>query len=273
MAAPDAPSRRAASGLRLVKNNARRRSPEAMAGLAKGLAIVEAFGSGRMQLTVADAARAAGLTRASARRCLLTLTALGYLDHDGKLFRPLPRMLRLGLAYLGAAPLPQVAQPILESLRDRLGESISVAILQDDESVFVARAMAARIVSTGVNVGAHLPAYCSATGRVLLGSLSDEALRAYLRRVRLVSHTPKTLTKAAAIRAAVTTARAQGFAISDEELELGMRSMAVPVRNAGGATSAALSLSVSSARIAVDTMVRDFLPALGEAAATLGKGL
>lgn len=256
-----------------MKNKERRRSPEAMAGLAKGLAIIEVFGSGRMHLTVADAARAAGLTRASARRCLLTLTELGYLDRDGKLFRPLPRMLRLGVAYLGAAPLPQVAQPILEAVRDKLGESISVAILQDDESIFVARAMAARIVSTGVNVGAHLPAYCSATGRVLLGSLSEEALRAYLRRVRLVSYTPKTLTNATAIRAAVTTARAQGFAISDEELELGMRSMAVPVRNARGAIIAALSLSVSSARITVDTMVQDFLPALRDAAETLGKGL
>jgi IclR family pca regulon transcriptional regulator len=212
-----------------------------MAGLAKGLAVIEAFGDGSSQLTVAEAARRTDVTRAAARRCLLTLTDLGYLTHDGKFFRPTPRMLRLGGAYLDTASLPVLAQPHLVAARDELGESVSLAVWEEGWSVFVARAEAERIVSTGVRVGARLPAHCSATGRVL--------------------------------PAAVEAVRIDGHATSDEELELGMRAVAVPVTDARGRTVAAMSVSASSARVTADEMHRDFVPVLAGHAARLGRML
>ncbi|WP_214366157.1 IclR family transcriptional regulator C-terminal domain-containing protein [Pseudonocardia sp. H11422] len=244
-----------------------------MAGLAKGLAVIEAFGETSSQLTVAEAARLTDVTRAAARRCLLTLTELGYLTHDGKYFRPTPRMLRLGGAYLDTATLPALAQPHLVAARDALAESVSLAVWQDGWSVFVARAEAERIVSTGVRVGARLPGHCSATGRVLLAGLPDEAVAGFLARGRPQRRTAKTLVDPAEITRAVETARADGFAISDEELELGMRAMAVPVLDTRGRTVAAMSVSASSARITVEEMRRDFLPVLVDHATRLGRML
>lgn len=244
-----------------------------MAGLAKGLAIIELFGAGRPRLTIADAARDTGLTRAAARRCLLTLVGLGYLDTDGKFFRPLPRMLRLGLAYLGTSSLPQIAQPILDLARDETQESVSLAVLDGDDSVFVARAAAARIVTTGVSLGARLPAYCSATGRVLLGSLSDAALDAYLRRAALTPRTRRTVTDPAALRRVVATALAEGAAFTDEELELGLLSIAVPVRDGTGRIVAAMSLSASSARLSLAELRARYLPVLQRHAAMLSRAL
>jgi IclR family pca regulon transcriptional regulator len=244
-----------------------------MAGLAKGLAVIEAFGEASSQLTVADAARLTDVTRAAARRCLLTLTDLGYLTHDGKYFRPTPRMLRLGGAYLDTASLPVLAQPHLVAARDALTESVSLAVWEDGWSVFVARAEAERIVSTGVRVGARLPGHCSATGRVLLAGLPAEEVAAFLARSEFTRRTPKTLVTAEDVTRVVESARSDGFATSDEELELGMRAMAVPVRDARGRTVAAMSVSASSARVGVEEMRRDLVPVLAEQAARLSRSL
>ncbi|NMI01716.1 helix-turn-helix domain-containing protein [Pseudonocardia sp. K10HN5] len=244
-----------------------------MAGLAKGLAVIEAFGETSSQLTVADAARLTDVTRAAARRCLLTLTDLGYLTHDGKYFRPTPRMLRLGGAYLDTASLPVLAQPHLVAARDALTESVSLAVWEDGWSVFVARAEAERIVSTGVRVGARLPGHCSATGRALLAGLTDDEVAAFLARGGRERRTVKTLIAPEDLTAAVEAARADGYAESDEELELGMRAMAVPVKDARGRTVAAMSVSASSARVSVAEMRRDFLPVLIEHATALGRML
>lgn len=245
------------------------RAAEGMSGLAKGLAIIEAFSQERPRLTVADAARAAGITRAAARRCLLTLVGLGYLGSDGKYFSPLPRLSRLGSRYFEVLPLPQLAQPVLAAARDLLKESISLAVLDGDESLFIARAEAPRIVSTGVRVGARLPAYCSATGRVLLSGLSDLRINDYLARITAVSRTPKTLVDKAEIRRAIMAVRRDGMGISNEELELGMRSIAVPVRDANGGVAAALSLSAASARITMRDMKVEYLTTLSQFAAKL----
>ena len=206
-----------------------RRMPEGMAGLAKGLAILEAFGGNKGRLTVAEAARASGATRASARRCLLTLTELGYVEYDGKFFRPQPRLLSLSGAYSECRTLPQIAQPILAAARDELAESVSLAILDKDAALFIARAEAERLISSGILIGARAPAYCSATGRVLLSDWDEQKLRNYLDRTALVARTKHTLAKKPAILDAVRTVRKQGFALVDEELELGLRSIAVPV--------------------------------------------
>ncbi|MET7501308.1 IclR family transcriptional regulator domain-containing protein [Streptomyces microflavus] len=244
-----------------------------MAGLAKGLAVIETFGRAYTQLTVSEAAQATGLTRATARRCLLTLTELGYLTHDGKYFRPTPRMGRLGSSYTRTDPLPRLAQPHLASACQALGESISLAELDDGVAVFVARAEAERIVSAGVRVGARLPAYSSATGRVLLAALPDEELDAYLAGCRPEPRTEKSLTDVEEIRRRIVRARTEEVAFTDEELELGMRSMATPVKDAQGATRAALSVSAFTARISLEDMREQFLPVLKEHAERVGRML
>lgn len=244
-----------------------------MAGLAKGLAIIEAFDPSTTRMTVSDAAHLTGLTRPAARRCLLTLVDLGYLGHDGKFFTPLPRMLRLGGAWLSTSSLPQVAQPLLARARDTLNESISLAILDEGYSVFVARAEAQRIVSTGARVGGRFPAWCSATGRVLLSGLSEDEARARLNSVPMKPLTERTLTNADAVMEAIGRVNVQGYAVSAEELELGMSALAVPVRNRGGQVVAAVSVSVFSGRVGLDRLVGEFLPVLQDTARRLERSL
>lgn len=249
------------------------RAPEGMAGLAKGLAVIEAFGASAAGLTVADAARTTNITRAAARRCLLTLTELGYLNHDGKHFRPTPRMLRLGGAYLDAAPLPTLAQPYLIAARDALGESVSLAVWQDGCALFVARAEAERLVSTGVRVGARLPAHCSATGKVLLAGLSQAEVDAFLAGPGRSRRTPHTIVDAEPVAESVRRAATDGYATSDEELELGMRALAVPVLDGRGRTVAAMSVSTSTARVSASELRDRFHPILAEHATLLGRNL
>jgi IclR family pca regulon transcriptional regulator len=249
------------------------RAPEGMAGLAKGLAIIEAFGQSRSQLMVADAAREAGISRAAARRCLLTLVELGYLTHDGKHFRPTPRMLRLGSSYLEAAPLPQAAQPFLEHARQALDESVSLAVFEQGYSVFVARAQADHIVSTGVRIGARLPAYCSATGRVLLGGLTEAEIKTYIEGYDLQARTDRTLVDRNAVLDAVEIAHKRGYELTDEELDVGMRSIAVPVTDGNGTIIAAMSASAFTARVSLDELLSRFLPELKDHADRLSRTL
>jgi IclR family pca regulon transcriptional regulator len=249
------------------------RAREGMGGLAKGLAIIEAFSATTVRMTVAEAARLADVTRPAARRCLLTLVDLGYLSHDGKFFTPLPRMLRLGGAYLSTSSLAQIAQPLLAMARDELQESVSLAVLDEGHSVFVGRAEAIRIVSTGAKLGGRLPAYCSATGRVLLSQKSDGEIVRHISALPLKKLTPRTISEPEEVIAAIRRVPVDGYALSDEELELGMRAMAVPVKNRMGGIEAAVSVSVSSARVSVDSMKRDFLPVLQRVAARLERAL
>jgi IclR family transcriptional regulator, pca regulon regulatory protein len=249
------------------------RMKEGMAGLAKGLAIIEAFSASTTRMTVSDAAHLAELSRPAARRCLLTLVDLGYLAHDGKFFTPLPRMLRLGSAYLSTSSLTQIAQPLLANARDELQESISLAVMDEGYSVFIARAEAVRIVSTGVKLGGRLPAYCSATGRVLLSGLPEDEMRRQLSSVPMKHFTTRTLANAEAVMQAVERAAQDGYAISNEELEIGMSAMAVPVRNRSGEIEAALSVSVFSGRVSVETLEQTFLPVLLAVAARLQRSL
>jgi IclR family pca regulon transcriptional regulator len=244
-----------------------------MAGLAKGLAIIETLGRNRSKLSVAEAAQATGITRPAARRCLLTLVELGYLIHDGKYFSPTPRLLRIGSTYLESEPLPQLAQPFLTAAREMLSESVTLAILDDGAAVFVARAEVERVVTTGVRLGGRLPAYASATGRVLLAGLDDDVLHGYLSGCQFAATTPHTLTDANHILERVLDARAKGYSYTDEEIELGMRSLAVCVKNSRGSTVAAMSVSAFSARVTLHQMHRDFLPVLERHAAALGQML
>ncbi|HEY2605124.1 MAG TPA: IclR family transcriptional regulator C-terminal domain-containing protein [Paraburkholderia sp.] len=256
-----------------IESGGKVRSKEGMAGLAKGLAIIEAFGASTTRMTVSDAAHLADLSRPAARRCLLTLVDLGYLAHDGKFFTPLPRMLRLGSAYLSTSSLTQIAQPLLTNARDELQESVSLAVMDEGYSVFIARAEAIRIVSTGVKLGGRLPAYCSATGRVLLSGLTEEEIRRHLESVPMKRLTDRTLANTGAVLQAIRRAADDGYAISNEELEIGMSAMAVPVRNRSGEIEAALSVSVFSGRVSVATLQEKFLPVLKAIAVRLQRAL
>ncbi|MFI5613763.1 IclR family transcriptional regulator C-terminal domain-containing protein [Amycolatopsis sp. NPDC051903] len=246
---------------------------EGMAGLAKGLAILELFGEATPKLTISDAARLTGLNRAVVRRCLLTLVDLGYLTHDGKHFLPTPRLLRLGDAYVESTALPQVAKPHLAAVREQVQESASLAVLQNDESLFIARSEVKRIVNTGVRIGASVPAYASATGHVLLSALSPEDLTDYLARCAPQARTPKTPGSAEEIRRRVEQARHERAAFTDEELEFGLRSLAVPVADSRGRVVAAMSVSATAGRISMTQLREEFLPILREQAEQLGRKL
>lgn len=250
-----------------------KRQPEGMAGLAKGLAIVEAFTAERPHMTVTDAARVTSVTPAAARRCLLTLSELGYLHQESGYFRPTPRMMRLGAAYLEAATLPALAQSFILAARDELAESVSVAVYEDGSALIVARAEVQRIVNTGVRIGAQLPAHASASGRILLTGLPETEVAAYLESCTPIRTTPKTLTNIPDIHYRIELARHEGVAFTDEELELGMRSMAVPVTDSAGRIRAAMTASAFSARASIDDMRNKFLPVLQHQAAGLGRML
>ena len=249
------------------------RVPEGMGGLAKGLAILEAFSPQCSRLTVSEAAECAGTSRASARRCLLTLTELGYLEFDGKFYRPQPRLLLLGNRQLATRSLPEIAQPFLMTARDELHESASLAVLDGDKGLFVARAEADRLVMTGISVGTRMDLYCSATGRVLLSGQDDEEIEAYLNRAKLKPRTKLTVTRKSALREVIRHARMHGYATTDQELELGLRSIAVPVRDSRDRLVAAMSASASSARVTLQQMIRSFVPVLREKAIALGRAL
>ena len=232
-----------------------------MGGLAKGLAIVEAFATHGV-LSIADAARASGATRAAARRCLITLAELGYVEQSGREFRPLARLRELGGATSRRDQLARLAQPILERARDELTESVSLAVLDNDRTFFIARAEAEHIVATGVKVGAHLPAYCSATGRMLLSQFSDQEILKRIGPKPLPQRTLHTLTKTPDILAEIRSVRQKAYAISNEELALGIRALAVPVVGANGEFVAAVSVSAASARVRTLELRKRFLPVL-----------
>jgi len=235
---------------------------EYVAGLEKGLAIMEAFGIRKGALTLTEAAQITGHTRASARRSLLTLQRLGYVTWDGKYFRLAPRTLRIGHAYVSSNPLCRLVQPVLEATSERTRESSSVAVLDGMEAVFVARATARRSLSDGLSMGSRLPAFCAATGRVLLAELPDDEIELSLRQIARRKLTPRTCTDIAELMDIIRAARADGYAICNEELELGLRSIAVPLRDGEGRAVAAMSVAVSTARLSMPAMVETLLPHL-----------
>ena len=243
-----------------------------MAGLAKGLAIIEAFGR-HSSLSIAEAARCSSSSRAAARRCLLTLKSLGYVELIGQRYTPSAKLNGLGRTDDPRQVLAALAQPYLESARDRLDESVSLAVLDDDGSLFIARAEADHIVSIGVRIGAILPAYCSATGRVLLGVHDREAIGRIIGRGPFAKRTARTRTATSEIVAAITQARRSGFSLNDQELEIGMRSLAVPVQGADGRVVAAVSVSTASVRSKLPELERECLPTLIATAKSIGAAL
>jgi IclR family pca regulon transcriptional regulator len=238
---------------------------EYVASLEKGLSVIEAFGIMNRPLTLSEAAEITGHSRASARRSLLTLQRLGYVESDGKLFRLAPRVLRLGYAYVTSTATSKIVQPILESISERTHESSSVAVLDGTDVVFLARAATRRSLTNGLGLGSRLPAYCAATGRILLAALPPEDAEERLQRTRRLPLTPHTCTEMPALLSLLEDARRQGYAVSDEELELGVRSIAIPLRDNYGRTIAAMSIVASVHRYTLDAMLERLLPQLESA--------
>jgi len=233
-----------------------------MIGLAKGLAVIETFRAERPRQSISEVSAASGLDRATARRCLLTLAHLGYADYDGKFFTLTPRVLRLGTACLATMPLPQIVQPLLDRLSDELGESSSVSILDGPEIVYIARAAQRKVMSIALMPGSRLPAFCSSMGRVLLAALPEARAREILSSAPMTARTARTLTDPDAVMAELARVRANGYALNDQEIELGLRSIAVPVLDARGATVAAMNVGVPAMRTKAADLTRLYLPAL-----------
>lgn len=237
------------------------RDTDQMGGFAKGLMVIEAFGQGLEALTMADIARITGLDRATTRRCVLTLVNAGYAAAENRHYRLTPRILRLSQAYL-AAPLPRILQPSLESLAEELHESCSACVLDGTEIMYVARATQHRVMSVGLNTGSRLPAYCTSLGRVLLASLPSAQARSILSASKRVALTKRTITALDKLIAKLDEVRSLGYAVVDQELEIGLRSIAVPIRNSSGRVVAAMNVGTQATRVTLERMRTEFLPAL-----------
>ncbi|MEU3019210.1 MULTISPECIES: IclR family transcriptional regulator C-terminal domain-containing protein [unclassified Nocardiopsis] len=253
----------------MTTEDAPERGAHFVQSLERGLMVVRAFSAERPAMTLSEVARATDLTRAAARRFLLTLVDLGYVRTDGRMFALTPRVLELGYAYVASAGLPDVAQPHLEDLSARVRESASVSVLDGDDVLYVARVATSRIMAVSIAVGTRFPASTTSMGRVLLAGYGDDELDAYLGRVTLRPLTRFTLTDPADLRAEILRVREQGYAIVDQELEEGLRSLAAPVRDADGRVIAATNVSAHANRSSIDDVRRDLLPALLETTARI----
>jgi len=228
--------------------------------LEKGLAVIAAFSASCPRLTLAEAARKTGLTRATVRRHLLTLVALGFAESDGRHYWLTPRVLRLGYAYLSSTPLPKIAQPVLDEIGERTKEVASLAILDGTEVVFLGHSSTRRLVAASTSVGLRLPAYCTALGRAILAHRPEADVERFLANVEPRRFTPHTKIAPDEIRAAIARARSLGYSVSDEELEIGLRSIAIPVANSRNQVQLGLAVSLHAAHMTGEEMIRDILP-------------
>ncbi|MCX4987340.1 MULTISPECIES: IclR family transcriptional regulator C-terminal domain-containing protein [unclassified Streptomyces] len=238
------------------------RAPHFVRSFERGLAVIRVFGPDRPELTLSEVARGCDLTRAAARRFLLTLVDLGYVRTDGRVFRLTPRVLELGYAYLSGFTLPEIALPHLKQLAEQVGESSSLCVLDGDDVVYVARVPTRRIMTVTINVGTRFPAHVTSVGRVILAHLADAEIDALLERADLRSLTERTIVSRALLKAELGRVRRQGYAIVDQELEEGLRSVAAPVRDRDGTVVAAANIPVHASGNSLGSVRRDLLPHL-----------
>ncbi|MEV0640468.1 IclR family transcriptional regulator C-terminal domain-containing protein [Streptomyces sp. NPDC050619] len=238
------------------------RAPHFVRSFEHGLAVIRCFDAEHPARTLSEVARACELTRAAARRLLLTLADLGYVQLEGRHFRLTPRVLELGYSYLSSFTLPQIAEPHLEQLVAKVGESSSLCVLDGDDVVYVARVPTRRIMSATITVGTRFPAHVTSVGRVILAHLPDAEIDARLARADLSPLTARTLVSADALRVELGLIRRQGYALVDQELEEGLLSVGAPVRDRDGAVAAGVNIAVHAGRTSVDSVRRDLLPHL-----------
>jgi IclR family pca regulon transcriptional regulator len=249
------------------------RTVETVQSLERGLAVIRAFDADHPRMSLSDVARSTGLTRAAARRFLHTLVALGYMRTDGRLFALRPRVLELGYAYLSSLTLPEVALPHLEDLVAQVHESSSISVLDGDEIVYVARVPTKRIMTVAISVGTRFPAHATSMGRVLLAGRSDDWLNGYLASARLRPITPNTVIDPKQLLAELHAVRRQGWSMVDQELEEGLRALAVPIVDGSGQTVAAVNISVQAQRWTAPAVQSELLPPLLKAASAINADL
>ena len=244
--------------------------PNFMTSLARGLAVIQAFSQRRHHLTISQVSTTTGLSRAAVRRCLYTLSKLGFAgSDDNRHFFLRPRILALGHSYISSMPLATAAQPVLEHISHLLHESCSIATLDGIDIVYIARANVTRIMSIDLGVGSRLPAFCTSMGRAILANLPPEELESVLARVEFKRYTERTITNPAKLTQALRQIRRDGYSIIDQELEHGLRSMAVPIQNPSGKVVAALNIGAHAQRVSIQEMQTKFLPHLRAAAQEL----
>ena len=236
---------------------------------ARGLQVIRSFSADAPRQTLTEVASRSGLTRAGARRILLTLQTLGYVETDGKLFSLTPRILDLGFAYLSSMPIWNIAEPVMEAMVEEVKESCSAAVLEGTDIIYVMRVPTHKIMSISLGVGSRLPAYCTSLGRVLLADLPDAELRQRLQASARLARTRHTITEVNELVARVLTVRKQGWSLVDQELEEGLVSLAAPVTDREGRTVAALNISGQAMRTSAKTMQSQMLPSLLAAAHTI----
>ncbi|WP_407157796.1 IclR family transcriptional regulator C-terminal domain-containing protein [Bradyrhizobium sp. STM 3557] len=252
---------------KLKRDDGNERSTDVVESLDRGLRLLQAFGGAGGAMTLSDVARIADLPRATARRILFTLQRGGFVDSDGKLFWLTPQVLTLAASYLRSNQLVTVLQPVLDEISVVAQEISSLAVLDGDDVVFIARASPTRIFTGGVDIGYRLPAFCTAVGRALLGRLGDAELKAKLGAMRREALTPQTVTDPKRLLAAIIADRERGYALVDREAEPHFRSIAVPVRRYDDTIVAAINIGAHVDRISTDAMIKCFLPLLRDGAA------
>ena len=238
---------------------------------ARGLAVIRAFNAQAPRQTLTEVAKHCGLTRAGARRILLTLQTLGYVRADGRLFSLTPKILDLGFAYLSSQPLWQFAEPLMQQLASELKESCSAAVLEGEDIVYVLRVPARKIMSINLGVGSRLPAWCTSMGRVLLAGLPPEALDLHLAQVHYEPLTARTVRDEAQLRERIAQAREQGWCLVDQELEEGLVSLATPIAGSDGQVIAALNVGAQVTRTPPDQLLQLALPRLLDAAQSISR--
>lgn len=240
---------------------------------ARGLEVIRSFNAAAPRQTLTEVATRTGLTRAGARRILLTLQTLGYVESDGKLFALTPRILDLGFAYLSSMPMWELAEPLMETLVEQVKESCSVAVLEGTDILYVLRVSTRKIMRNALGIGSRLPACCTSMGRVLLSGLPDDEVVALLQASPLEALTRHTVVDVDALLAKVQQARRQGWCLVNQELEEGLVSIAAPIVNRSGRTIAAINVSGQVNRTPPRQMQETMLPALLETARAISSRL
>ncbi len=248
-------------------------NPDFVLSLARGLRVIEAFDGRPQGLSIADIARATELSRAAVRRLLITLELLGYIEANGRKYRLRHRVLHLGMAYLSSSSLATVSQPTVQKITDELGESSSVCVLDGDEVLCIAGAVRRGLMSLDVSTGSRLPVHCTAAGRVLLAALSESELPAQLERIELKALTAKTIVSRETLARDIRRVREQGFSVIDEELEAGIRAIAVPIVSKEGHIAGSLGVGAIASRVSLEDLQLRFLPALRDQARAIGQSV